>query len=127
MKASRFIRDTRLQSAEQNSPALQSGERGDAVRILQQALVDQGFAMPKSKASPGADADGIYGAETVAAVSAFQKRERLAVDGKAGKQTLGRLDEIFLAKDRFFGTPGTDNPRAFAILRSSSRSKGVQA
>jgi lipoprotein-anchoring transpeptidase ErfK/SrfK len=36
--------------------------------------------------------DGSYGAATASAVLAFQKREGLSRDGRAGPQTLGRLD-----------------------------------
>lgn len=124
MTAPRFNRVARLQTAEQNNPSLKRGERGDGVRVLQEALIDQGFPMPKSKPSPGANADGVYGAETEAAVSAFQKRERLTIDGVAGRQTLGRLDQLFTVNDRFFGSPATNDASTFALLSPASRSKG---
>jgi peptidoglycan hydrolase-like protein with peptidoglycan-binding domain len=123
MTAPRFSRVARLKTAEQNNPSLKRGETSDGVRVLQEALIDQGFPMPKSKPSPGANADGVFGAETEAAVSAFQKRERLTIDGVAGRQTLGRLDQLFNANDPFFGTPSPDDPKAFAFLTPSSRSR----
>jgi len=121
MRAPRFVRHPRLQSAEQNAPPLKRGERSDAVRVLQQALIDLGFAMPKSKPLQAADPDGIFGAETEAAVITFQRRQALKPDGIAGRITLGRLDQIFLSNDPFFGNPLRDNSRSFAYLSSRFR------
>jgi peptidoglycan hydrolase-like protein with peptidoglycan-binding domain len=123
MNAPRFSGNQRLQRAQQNGPPLQRGERGDAVRILQQALIDLRFAMPRSKPRPADDPDGVFGAETETAVRNFQRRERLVSDGVVGRLTLGRLDQIFSAKDSFFGRPSQDDPRSLAHLspRFSSR------
>ena len=48
LQSLRFSRNSRLQQAASNSPALKQGERGEAVVILQLALVDLGFPMPIS-------------------------------------------------------------------------------
>lgn len=56
---------------------LRYGSQGDDVKRLQRAL--------------GINADGIYGAQTQAAVKNYQQKNGLTVDGIAGTQTLGRL------------------------------------
>lgn len=62
---------------------LKNGSRGNAVKELQQMLNNAGFDCGK--------ADGIFGAKTESAVAAFQSAAGLAVDGKAGPQTLAAL------------------------------------
>ncbi len=62
---------------------LQIGDRGTAVRKLQQALVDQGWADLK--------VDGIYGPATAAAVQYYQKMNGLQATGRAGSVTLTNL------------------------------------
>jgi peptidoglycan hydrolase-like protein with peptidoglycan-binding domain len=87
--------DPALLKAGENQPALRSGAIGKAVRILQQALIDLGFAMPRSttKGTP----DGIFGPETEATIKAFQRDNAVSVDGVAGRDTLARLDQILTA------------------------------
>jgi len=58
---------------------LKYGMKGEEVARLQQALCD--LALLNGKV------DGIYGRKTEDAVRAFQKKNRLTVDGMAGKQT----------------------------------------
>lgn len=62
---------------------LQMGDKGTAVKAMQQRLVDLGYL---------AVADGIYGVRTYNAVVAFQQRNGLTKDGIAGKMTLTRLN-----------------------------------
>ena len=64
---------------------LKNGSRGDDVKKLQQSLISAGYDLGTS------GADGIYGAKTQAAVTAYQKANGLSVDGIAGDQTLGSL------------------------------------
>ncbi len=59
------------------------GSTGSAVRQIQQKLSDWGYYR-------GA-VDGIYGSRTEAAVVAFQKKNGLTPDGKAGTQTLAAM------------------------------------
>lgn len=61
------------------------GCKGDAVKKLQQALIDAGYK------SYVRSADGIYGKWTYDAVRAYQKDVGLAVDGIAGKNTQNKL------------------------------------
>lgn len=89
----RFAWNSRLQSAASNSPPMYSGERGEAVRLVQQALIDLGYPMPRSTKKYGSP-DGIYGEETAAKLKEFQRAQHLRADGIAGKQTLGRMDTL---------------------------------
>ena len=60
---------------------LKKGMSGSDVRELQQNLLKLGYALPKY------GADGDYGAETVEAVKAFQKKSGLDADGFYGPNT----------------------------------------
>ena len=59
------------------------GSTGSVVSEIQQKLKDWGYY--------SADVDGIYGSRTEAAVLLFQQKNGLAVDGKAGAETLAAL------------------------------------
>jgi peptidoglycan hydrolase-like protein with peptidoglycan-binding domain len=105
LTSTRFSRNHRLQAAAENNPPMRKGEHGEAVQILQQALIDCGFDMPISTNKGGQTPDGIYGDETVNTVYKFQAREGLQRDGIAGRQTLTRLDQLFPPP-----VPGKDFP-----------------
>ncbi len=64
-------------------PMLYRGCTGDAVKTLQDKLNALGYN--------SGSVDGIFGAKTYAAVTAFQKANSLGVDGIVGKLTWGRL------------------------------------
>lgn len=64
---------------------LKTGSSGTDVEKLQQALVDAGYDVGSS------GVDGIFGANTAAAVKKYQQDKGLAVDGIAGDDTLGSL------------------------------------
>ena len=64
-------------------PMLYRGCTGDAVKTLQEKLNAKGFN--------SGNVDGIFGAKTYAAVTAFQKANSLGVDGIVGKLTWGKL------------------------------------
>ncbi|MGN1369989.1 MAG: peptidoglycan-binding protein [Aristaeellaceae bacterium] len=72
-------------SAPTNTPTttLKLGDSGDAVRRMQQRLKELGYLT--------GSADGDFGAATEKAVRAFQARNGLTVDGKAGTTTLNKL------------------------------------
>ena len=61
------------------------GSTGREVAKLQEALAAAGYDVGS------AGADGVYGKDTAAAVKQYQKDHGLAVDGIAGKNTLGSL------------------------------------
>ncbi|MGN0795277.1 MAG: peptidoglycan-binding protein [Aristaeellaceae bacterium] len=58
---------------------LREGDTGEAVKTLQRALKNRGYY--------SGSIDGTYGSATVAAVTAFQQRNGLRVDGTAGPAT----------------------------------------
>lgn len=62
---------------------LYRGCTGDAVKTLQDKLNALGYN--------SGNVDGIFGAKTYAAVTAFQKANSLGVDGIVGKLTWGKL------------------------------------
>ncbi len=89
LKSPRFAGDPVLEAVFDNERLLHIGSRGEAVRKIQQALVDAGFALPRF------GVDGIFGPETRGAVKQFQTVFDLLVDGIVGPQTMGRLDEHY--------------------------------
>ena len=68
---------------------LRQGNRGDAVRQLQNMLAKKYFYPEKGAKNNGID--GIYGAKTANAVRRFQSVNGLAQDGIAGKATYNKL------------------------------------
>ncbi len=85
-----FRSDERIVKAAQNLPPMKQRERGNAVGILQQALIDYGYPMPKSTGS--GSPDGIYGRETADKVAYFQGQNNLGIDGIAGRNSFACLD-----------------------------------
>lgn len=69
-----------------NRPTLRKGDKGEAVREMQEKLLEAGCTLPEH----GADAD--FGAETVEAVKAFQTSNALHPDGICGPLTWAKLD-----------------------------------
>lgn len=67
------------------------GSRGEEVRAIQTKLKELGYLQ--------GNIDGIYGRQTKAAVTAFQKAQGLTADGIAGEKTLAAL-----------GVSGSNNP-----------------
>ncbi len=98
LRAGRFSRNARLAQAAEGKPSLKQGEKGEAVAIVQQALIDLGFAMPLSTANGRSLPDGKFGPETARTVNKFQKDQRLAADGIVGKSTLAKLDDLIIAR-----------------------------
>lgn len=94
LTSSRFADDARLQKAFDNSPAIKRYEKNhEAVAKVQQALIDAGYPMPDS--TKDGSPDGKFGKETYKVVSSFQEAHGLKVDGSVGRDTLGRLDELY--------------------------------
>ena len=71
---------------------LYKGLRGDDVVELQKRLISLGYELPKY------GADGDFGAETEAAVKAFQKEHGLDVDGIVGNYTFAAIEEAMKGK-----------------------------
>ncbi|MDY6267456.1 MAG: NlpC/P60 family protein [Selenomonadaceae bacterium] len=73
------------------SPTLKNGSRGHDVLLLQQKLVEIGYA-------PGS-ADGVYGAGTERAVAAFQRDQNIRVTGVVNAATWRALKGVKSKKD----------------------------
>lgn len=67
------------------------GDKCDAVKTLQTKLNKVGYKLT---------VDGEYGSATKAAVTSFQKKYNLEVDGIAGKNTITKLDSVIAAKSK---------------------------
>jgi peptidoglycan hydrolase-like protein with peptidoglycan-binding domain len=86
----------RFQQAANNTPTIKKGESNtQAVRLIQQALIDLGIPLPistKKYDSP----DGDFGNETHEAVKFFQRKylPGETPDGKVGKNTLSKFDDL---------------------------------
>lgn len=91
-------------------PMLYRGCTGDAVKTLQEKLNAKGF--------DSGNVDGIFGAKTYAAVTAFQKANSLGVDGIVGKLTWAKLYDATPVNV----TPITTQP----MLRTGSRGDAVR-
>lgn len=91
-------------------PMLYRGCTGDAVKTLQEKLNAKGFN--------SGNVDGIFGAKTYAAVTAFQKANSLGVDGIVGKLTWAKLYDATPVNV----TPVTTQP----LLRTGSRGDAVR-
>ena len=92
----RFKDIHRLQSAANNNPPLKRGEKGHAIVIYQQALLDLGYPMPRTIRKNGRP-DGDYGDETAQMTRKFQSAYNLTSDGIAGEKTLTTLDAVIIA------------------------------
>ena len=90
---------TAAQPAISSSTVLKIGDTGTNVRSLQNMLISLGYLT-------GA-ADGIFGTKTSLAVQAFQKANKLTVDGVAGGETLSRLQTASARKNAQTGTSQT--------------------
>jgi hypothetical protein len=87
-----FSGDADLKEVLNKRKLLKQGSTGDPVRKVQEALVAEGYELPKF------GVDGKYGPETAGAVRELQTRWRMKVDGIVGDQTLGLLDIHLAAK-----------------------------
>ena len=67
---------------------LRRGDKGDAVKQMQQCLIDAGYLAPGG-------ADGDFGPGTEKSVAAFQADQGFAADGVGWPQTIGALQHEF--------------------------------
>ena len=114
----RFSASRVLVAASEDNPPLMKGAKGEAVAIVQQALLDLGFAMPISTAG-GSLPDGTFGAETDATVRAFQRSKGLQIDGIVGRDTLKQLEESIRSLSQ------VEEARFTATFLSESRKGGM--
>jgi peptidoglycan hydrolase-like protein with peptidoglycan-binding domain len=99
LQCARFSSEPDIVRASTNSPPLRQGSpHADGVRVLQLALIDLGFAMPISTKNGASLPDGVFGAETLKTVMAFQRANGLVADGVVGAHTMERLDKVIAAQ-----------------------------
>lgn len=110
LKSPRFAGNPRLEAAYDDDPVMRKGERGEAVALVQQTLLDDGFEMPISTAKTGMP-DGIFGNETYQTVWKFQAKYHLGRDGIVGRETLGKMDEMLSGHEPGPDKPGTTEPQ----------------
>lgn len=79
------------------------GSQSDDVKAVQQTLIDAGYDLGAG------GADGIFGADTEAAVRKFQQNNGLAVDGIVGKNTTAALQG---AQNKTPSAPVNNTPSA---------------
>jgi peptidoglycan hydrolase-like protein with peptidoglycan-binding domain len=104
LKSAILAGNARLDGAASGGPSIKKAPPADepeAVRRIQKALAALGFSMPISFPSgPTNEPDGKFGNETYQTVLSFQRREFPQDpgqwDGRCGKNTLGRMDELLL-------------------------------
>ena len=94
---------------------LRYGSRGSEVKDLQRRLNQQGYSLAE---------DGIFGNKTQAAVRDYQKKNRLDVDGIAGRQTLGKLGRAIQVTDPI--NDGKAGLIPSATIDDATSSKGYQ-
>lgn len=92
LSSPRFAGNRRLEKAASNKPAMGWGEKGEPVRVIQQALIDLGHFMDISTKKFGSP-DGIFGNETFERVKSFQRSKGLFPDGIVGQLTMKELDK----------------------------------
>lgn len=92
----RFKDEPELRKVEGGQLLLKDGAHGRHVHLLQMALLDLGFLMPRSTKSQSYSPDGIHGPETSDTVRAFQRTSPpLKPDGIIGPNTIRALDARF--------------------------------
>ncbi len=75
--------DKKTETANSNSASLKKGDEGDAVKAMQQALIEKGYLKT--------EATGFFGSSTESALKKYQKENNLTADGVAGQETLQKL------------------------------------
>ena len=76
-------------------PTLRKGDKGADVANLQKLLMQAGYVLPKY------GADGDFGNECLTAVKAFQKDNKLTVDGVVGAKTWEALLAVPTLEKRY--------------------------
>jgi len=120
-----FSDSERCQTAYQNHPPLQEGERSDGVKRLQAALIRVHFGHLMPKTLRTGSPDGIYGAETHVAVKAFQQANGVRPVGgrEAGHKTLLALDKALIGPAPQPTPPATDEAPATVVATEDPGSR----
>ncbi len=87
----RFIHKSRLVRAS-NGNTIRKGSRGSHVHLIQMALIDLGYPMPRSIGGSRYSPDGIFGNETKEKLIAFQNANNIDPSGNVDRETMLALD-----------------------------------
>jgi peptidoglycan hydrolase-like protein with peptidoglycan-binding domain len=88
LQAPRFDGNAQLERALNNEELIQRGSTSEAVRLIQESLLAEGYNLPAF------GADGIFGRETEALIKQFQTDAgAVKIDGIVGPETMGLLDD----------------------------------
>jgi peptidoglycan hydrolase-like protein with peptidoglycan-binding domain len=96
---------------------LHKGSRGPDVVTLQRVLAMKGYSV--------GPADGIFGRMTKVAVKRFQKRKRLAADGRVGPLTTHALAYSWDIRTATFYGPGLYGNRTACGYTLGHRTRGI--
>jgi peptidoglycan hydrolase-like protein with peptidoglycan-binding domain len=96
---------------------LEKGDRGPDVVTLQRVLGMKGYSV--------GPADGIFGRMTKVAVKRFQKRKRLAADGRVGPLTTHALAYSWDIRTATFYGPGLYGNRTACGYTLGRRTRGI--
>ncbi len=88
----RFRGNRTLRGLASKQGVMKRGASGRAVHLIQFALIDLGFPLPRSTGGQRWSPDADFGPETEEAVVKFQKRNGLVDDGIVGQNTMRALD-----------------------------------
>lgn len=89
LTAVRFVGNADLEAVYDNERLLRFGDSGQAVSLMQQALVDAGFPLPRF------GVDGIFRHETRQALMDFQRASSLTADGVLGPNSMSALNALY--------------------------------
>ena len=103
--------------AEPKKQTLRRGDKGEAVKELQKALISLGYPLPRY------GADGDFGKETEAAVKAFQADNGLKADGIAGPKTLEAIENAKPMQLYTVTIPGLPKHEAEALVKNYTGAK----
>lgn len=96
LQSPRFFSSKRLVNASNGIPLRQGAASGRAIHLVQMALIDLGYLMPRSTGNPNYSPDGVFGNEMKATLIAFQKANPpLAQTGEIDRATMLALDSKF--------------------------------
>lgn len=126
LQSPRFRLDNQLEKCFDRERFLKIGDRGEGVRKVQQALLDDGYPLPMVEM-------GVFGLETKTTIEIFQTQKGLKgrdVDGIIGPITMGLLDAHFSGPSPALPVPPTPMPttpvKGHRFTYSSSNGRSVR-
>ncbi|MCC7308600.1 MAG: peptidoglycan-binding protein [Acidobacteria bacterium] len=93
LQSPRFRSSRKLVQAEAGL-TIRTGASGRHVHLVQMALIDLGYPMPRSTTDPRYSPDGVFGNETRDKLIAFQNANRIPPTGAIDRATIQALDRL---------------------------------